>query len=403
MNNINKNKDFVNKNILPKENVFNNILVPFSQELNIPLNEFIVKDCIKTITKEMDFDYMLVKSQYDVNKINNMIINVLINKYGVTNNKYSDKTDEFNYVMSIMGNTLDDDTSFSATRSYDEVTNSSSKGYGTSSSFGSASTQNMVQIAKILNLDSLKRSAKAFVNSRYKNVVTNDNTSISFNLVNKRSTNQLSGDLPLGIDIKNIIGFQIPSFTIPMIDVSASAGLVYLCINEIQTDGFESFSDIFCHFCFKYTEFTPNSYMLTPEFDGKIDFINPLNINTLTFRFSDGFNYIPLPSESIQSTSINYTNSYISFGEQHNLLSGDIIYITGFTTLNPISDYTIITKINSLSGIQVNKIDAYTIQLSGIDLSAILHPNHSNLPIIYCNNRIIQFPLIIKYINDTSF
>jgi hypothetical protein len=402
MNNINK-KDFVNKNILLKSNVFNNILVPFSKGLNIKLNEFIVKDCVKTMTKDIDFDYILEKCEYDVAKINIMIINVLMNKYGVSNNKYNDKTDEFDYVMSIMKNTLDDDSSFSATRTYDEASSYNAATASDTSSMSNFSTQNLIQIAKILNLDSLKRSAKAYVNSRYKNIITNDNTSISFNLVNKRSTNQLSGDLPLGINIKNIIGFKIPSFTIPMIDISANSGMVYLCINEIQTDGFTSFSDIVCHFVFKYTEWSPNSYMLTPEFDGEIDFINPLNINSLTFRFSDGFSYLPLPSESIRSVSINYSDGNIVFNEHHNLLSGDIVYITDFNTLNPTTDYVLINKINATSGVTVNRIDAFTIQLAGINLSDIRFPDSSVLPHFYCNNRIIQFPLVIKYINDTTF
>ena len=258
-------------------------------------------------------------------------------------------------------------------------------------------------MAKILNINSLKRSAKAYINTRYQNIINTDSSAFSFNLVNKKSSNELSGDIPLGINIKNITGFKISSFTIPLINsLSTSRGLINLSIDEVKNDGFTSFSNIVSHFIFKYTEQSPNLYMLTPEFDGEIELINPVNINTLTFRFSDGFSYLSLPSPNIPVTSIDYNNSYIYFSVEHGLISGDRIYISNFKTLNDFQNYNVVTNMNSSMGLTIEKIDAYTVQLS-IDLTVVNNPDPSNIPIVYLDYRIIQFPLIIKYINDTNF
>ena len=91
---MNKNKIFVKDNVMPRDNIFNNILVPTSKKLNIILNKSIVQKCLHTIQNDIDFDYILSKSNYDITKINNMLVNTLIDKYGITNNKYSDKADE---------------------------------------------------------------------------------------------------------------------------------------------------------------------------------------------------------------------------------------------------------------------------------------------------------------------
>lgn len=406
---MNKNLDFIKNNVLDKKNVYNNILVPFCTKINVKPTEYIISDSIKTI-KKIDMIFIFNKAKGDLNTMNNMIINILVNKAGVLNNTY--KSDGIGYVMSIMNNTVDDDTGFSASGLYhsQETTSSASSSSnqgpnGSNGSFGDMNTslQGMIQMAKVLNLNSLKRDAKAYINTRYKNIILNDNTAFSFNLVNKGNTNNLSGDIPLGINIKNIIGFKLTSFTIPFININSNRGLINLSIDEMTTDGFSSFSNIITHFVFKYTEQTSNSLLLTPEFDGEITFINSFNVNTLTFRFSDGFNYIPLPSERLTASNINYTNSYFVFDSEHGLISGDIIYVSGFTTLTPVVDYNIISNVNANKGIVVNTINSTTIQLVNIDLSTISQPDLNNKPIVYLDYRIIQFPLIIKYINDTNF
>lgn len=403
---MNKNLDFIKNNVLDRKNVYNNILVPFCEKIKIKPTEYVVADSIKTI-KKIDMIFIFNKSKGDINLMNDMIIKILVNKSGVINNTY--KSDGNGYVMSIMNNTVDDDKGFSTSGLYNEQQNQSSEpsksNNGSMGSFGDieSSVQGMVQMAKILNLNSLKRDAKAYINTRYKNTILNDNTAFSFNLVNKGNTNNLSGDIPIGINIKNIIGFKLTSFTIPFININSNRGLINLSIDEMNTDGFSSFSNIITHFVFKYTEQTSNSLLLTPEFDGEINFINPFNVNTLTFKFSDGFNYIPLPSERLVATNINYTNSYLVFDSEHGLVSGDIIYVSGFTTLNPIVDYNIIANVNASKGLVVNTINSTTVQIVNIDLSTISQPDNLNKPIVYLDYRIIQFPLIIKYINDTNF
>ncbi len=407
------------KAVLDKNNINTNIIKPFASSLKIPITQKIVDDIVKTLQEDINFNYLVKKNNGDVSKINESILKTLSLKFGITNNRYSDKSDETDYVMAIMSNTLDDNSNFSATKSYDSVQQLSSDASNTIqsqqmdfslqnvnsiSSVAGASTQSLIQMAKILNLNSLKRNAKAYINTRYQNIINTDPTAISFNLVNKKSSNESSGDLPLGLDIKNIIGFKIPSFTIPLINtLSSSRGLINLSIDEIKNDGFISYSNIVSHFIFRYTEQSPNLYMLTPEFNGEIDLLNTVNINTITFKFSDGFNYIPLPSVTIQVSDIDYTNSYFLFDDEHGLLSGDKIYVSQFKTLNVVQDYTIMAKINSSAGIIIEKIDSNTIQLVGIDLSTIASPDLNNNPTVYLDYRIIQFPLIIKYINDSNF
>ena len=77
---MNKNLEFIKNNILTKQNIFNNILVPFSNQLNIELTQFIVRDSISTLKNDVDYNYIISQTNGDINSINNTLIKLLVNK-----------------------------------------------------------------------------------------------------------------------------------------------------------------------------------------------------------------------------------------------------------------------------------------------------------------------------------
>ena len=79
------------------------------------------------------------------------------------------------------------------------------------------------------------------------------------------------------------------------------------------------------------------------------------------------------------------------------MISGDLIYINDFTTLNPANDLNIINTFNDSNGYLCTRISNNEISIN-IDTTQVLFPD-LNLSInIYFGSKRILLPLRIRYL-----
>lgn len=267
---------------------------------------------------------------------------------------------------------------------------------------------------RMTNYDSLKRDAYMIIDSRYQNKVNQDQTKMVFNLVTNTKTKSANGGVILGTAFKDIVELQIFPFTIPYKPVYITFyNKITLSINEWTAYSFEAYEGGQYHFMFDIEKIDNNLIYLKPINDS-YTFSTPVNyIDNFSLSFGATFPKISFDADRMYTSNIDYQDEYglITFDEPHNLITGDLIYISDFTTVDPAKDNALIMEVNRNEGHSVVKKDNYTIAIN-VDLSQARHedPVGSNIyPIdsfnqiilIYFASKRIQIQFKLKYLTQT--
>ena len=270
-----------------------------------------------------------------------------------------------------------------------------------------------IETIKYLNYQSLFRDEYIFVDSRYQNTVNPDSSKILFTLLSNTKTKSDHGGVVVGSAIKDIVEMEVYPFTIPYKPIYATFyNKITLTINEWSNSSFEAYEGGQFHFCFDIDKIDNNLIYLRP--------INP------TYSFSRPVNYIDSFSLSVGAmlpkiafdvdrmfpSKIDYQNEYglFIFSEPHGLVTGDLVYVSGFGTPDEAKDVVTITEVNRPEGHVIVKRDNYSFIIN-VDLSTVHHedpPMSKIYPIesfdqralVYFAAKRIQIQMRLRYLTS---
>ena len=235
------------------------------------------------------------------------------------------------------------------------------------------SASQRIDAIKYINYQSLFRDEYIVIDSRYQNKVNTDATKMVFSLISDSKTKSDHGGVIIGNTIKDIVEIEVYPFTIPYKPVYATFyNKITLTINEWSANSFEAYEGGQFHFCFEIEKIDNNLIFLKP-INSVYSFSKPVNhIDDFTISFGAVFPKIAFDADRMYPSSIDYTNTYglLKFSDPHGLVSGDLVYISGFDSPDPAKDVVIITEINRPEGHSIVKKDNYSFIIN-VDMSVL--------------------------------
>lgn len=230
-----------------------------------------------------------------------------------------------------------------------------------------------IEVIRRLNYSSLKRDEYILIDSRYQNIVNPDRTKMVFSLITSTKIRSDHGGVIVGTPIKNIVELEIYPFTIPYKPIySTFYKKITLSINEWTSSSFEAYEGGQFHFCFDIDKIDENLIYLKP-INSIYAFSSPVNyVDNFTISFGAVFPKITFDPDRMYPSKIDFTNEYglFEFSTQHMLVTGDLVYISGFDTPDPAKDVLIITEINRAEGHTIVKKDNFSF-IVNVDLSTL--------------------------------
>lgn len=229
-----------------------------------------------------------------------------------------------------------------------------------------------IETIKFLNYGSLKRDEFIIADSRYRSTVNDDLSKIEFVLISNSKTKSDNGGVIMGSTIKDIIEVEVFPFTIPYNpDYVNFYNKISLSIDEWTASSYEAYEGGQFHFMFDIEKIDNNLIYLKPV-NSIYTFTSPVNhIDKFTLSFGSMYPKITFDNDRLVP-SFDFTNQYgkLIFDIPHNLVTGDLIYISGFTTPDPAKDADIISQVNRAKGHIIVKKNNYQI-LINVDLSVL--------------------------------
>ena len=250
------------------------------------------------------------------------------------------------------------------------------------SDFINADNQTKIDIVKYLNYESLFRDEYIIADSRYQNTTNSDRSKIVFSLqTNLRSTAidttniQSQGGIIVSTNIKDIVQIEVSPFTIPYNPTFLNFyNKISLTINEWTANSYQAFEGGQFHFMFDILKTENNLIYLNPV-DRIFRFNKPVNyIDNFTLSFGAMLPKIKFDIDRMSASKFDYKSKdgIITFDQPHNLITGDLIYISDFTTPDPALDVEFINDMNRSSGHTIVKKNNYSI-CTNMDFSLIRH------------------------------
>jgi hypothetical protein len=189
----------------------------------------------------------------------------------------------------------------------------------------------------------------------------------------------IQGGFNINQRVRDVISIKCFPIKMPyVLTADNDYGRVSLLFQEFQSQSFVAHENCKFHFIFatdvedRWIHLRAHNYN-----DGIYRFATPLTqLSTLTVSFGSPLQPIIFDLDRMNmfirsSPTTGYsTKTYFITQSNHNLETGDLVYITGFSTLNSSANSNIITSINSKYGNKCTFVDNTTIYFD-IDSSSI--------------------------------
>jgi hypothetical protein len=237
------------------------------------------------------------------------------------------------------------------------------------------------------------------LDSKFRNLST-DKSVFKWTVLHSANTTQGTVNT-LSDQIHNIANVQFDRFSIPYV---ASADNVYKKIT-MYIEEFSSMSVLInsgrrYHMIFD-SEIQGNQIALTPLIndEGRFRFHSPINIlDTITIKFQSPFSPVEFSKDrfDISVTSLNLTQSILTFTEPHQVSDGELVHLEGFDTLNSASDFVGIGEINKEQGHIVTFINNTVLRID-VGLTTVT-PDATNIVDCFIASRRLIIPLRMEYL-----
>lgn len=343
-----------------------------------------------------------------IENINNKIVSMYINKLQ-TKKEYSDTHEMLKKTIKNKpfgtlpeekySNTLAKKNKEGYTNKENEVDNS--KKYDFTRSITELSMEQLIDFARIVNFDSLLKDSHILIDSRYRSLANNNLQEVEFNIIqNTKIKVPGSGNVYAHGETRQIHSIEIFPFSIPFVSNADNYyKKITMSIKEMLPISFEAYEDSQFHFMFNTIE-DGNLIKLEP-INPVFKFYKPVTHigGQFTLRFGSPFAPVTFHKDRLDTSFIDYLSNPIefTFPEDHNLITGDIIYINDFATLNTAADDDIINTINRKEGHLCTRVDNVKISIN-VDGTAITSPDSNHMSCIYFGSKRIIIPMRLKYI-----
>jgi hypothetical protein len=237
------------------------------------------------------------------------------------------------------------------------------------------------------------------LDSKYRNLST-DPSVFKWTVLNSANTTQGTVNT-LSDQIHNITNIQFDRFAIPYV---ASADNVYkkitMFVEEFSSMAVLINSGRRYHMLFD-SNINGNQIDLTPQIndEGRFRFHTPINVlDTITIKFMSPFSPVQfLPDRfNIRITSLNTTQSILTFTAPHQMVDGELVHLEGFSTTEPTDDSQEIATINREEGHIVTFMNNTELRIDvGIE-SATLDP--TNIAVCFIAARRLIIPIRMEYL-----
>jgi hypothetical protein len=237
------------------------------------------------------------------------------------------------------------------------------------------------------------------LDSRNRNLTT-DNSTFQWAVRDVASTGQGAVNT-LSDQIHNITNVQFDRSRIPYVPTGDNVyRKISLYIKEFESSSVLLANGRRYHMLFD-SEIIGNQIELTPLIndEGRFRFYTPINeLSTITIQFKSPFSPVTfLPDRyNITVTSLNATQSILTFPENHNVADGELVHLTEFDTDAPVADTHRINFINQEIGHVVTFINDTVLRIEA-DLTTIT-PSASNLTNCFIASRRLIFPIRMEYL-----
>lgn len=212
----------------------------------------------------------------------------------------------------------------------------------------------------------------------------------------------------------NITGIECGTIYLPDITNTASTEyrMISMFIQEFSEQSSILSSSTRYHFLFNVDIISESSgsrrLKLTPIFADVAEtrFVTELTgLSTFTVSFGNPAEPIvfdndrDLSPQSVTSGTAPEEGTVFRTSVVHGMQNGELVYLEGFTTGNPIADYAVIQQANSQQGLTIQEadIDPYAFTVSTLDTSTCTGP--ITVSRIIFGSRRFYIPLKIKYRN----
>lgn len=268
----------------------------------------------------------------------------------------------------------------------------------------SLSGKDLVDLTRVVNRESLCRDSNLLLDSRYQSLSNQDRSKIVFTIVNDtKSKSPGSGTIISSGALKDIVEIEIFPFSIPYLTAADNYyNTITMSILEISSSAIDAYENSQFHFIFKSKK---HRNLLELEPVNKVfRFHKPIaRLSDFSIRFGAPLAPITFDKDRLYTSSVNYTANpmTIEFSEEHNLLSGDIIYINDFDTLNTGRDLAVIAQINSLNGHLCTRQSSTVISIN-VDGNDVQFPNVGKRFQVYLGSKRLFIPIRIKYVDSST-
>lgn len=237
------------------------------------------------------------------------------------------------------------------------------------------------------------------LDSKFRNLST-DKSVFKWTVLHSANTTQGTVNT-LSDQIHNITNIQFDRFSIPYV---SSADNVYrkitMFIEEFSPMSVLINSGRRYHMIFD-SEIQGNQIQLTPLIndEGRFRFHTPVNIlDTITIKFQSPFSPVEFLKDrfDITVTSLNTTQSILTFTEPHQVTDGELVYLEGFKTLDTESDFQSINTINREEGHIVTFINDLVLRIDVGLTTTTADPN--NIVDCFIAARRLIIPLRMEYL-----
>lgn len=215
----------------------------------------------------------------------------------------------------------------------------------------------------ILN-PSIKKTIMLYLDTRYRILDDNAQYSFKWNVTNNNSTTQ--GSVNYIGDVNNITSIKISPLRIPYISsADTSYNKLTMLINEFSAQSYIAQENAKFHFIFDILKTSEKYIDISAEDNnrGTYRFNNPITrLETLTVSFGSPLQPVIFDVDRRNMFVSAYAPDSMSFSSPypHSMRTGDLVYISTYTTINPFSDNNIISAINNNNGIVIKYIDENT-------------------------------------------
>ncbi len=228
-------------------------------------------------------------------------------------------------------------------------------------------------LQKIINPSLVKKNAYIVLDTRYRVLETDGITSFKWNFINNEIINQ--GTVNAVGNIKDIIAIRIFPVRIPYIrSADTDYKRISLFIDEFSAQSFIAQENRRFHFMFD-TQIDDRWIELKPENfnDGYFRFRNPIaRLDSFTLSFAAPLRVISFDQDRSSSEIISFgATTQFQTTSDHNLETGDLVFISNFTTSNTNTDSNIVSGINNTDGNIVTFVNSTTFSID-VNSSAIV-------------------------------